>query len=151
MTTRSMVVWVDSCSWARLAAWRLMLRIMTAGEKVQRRQMRKERKAERKITSEVPQVALPDGMTTAQLAAHISGRQEAGQPTDVVRTAASNEPAGAKEVPVPSSATTEEERKEIAEMLAEENVVDLTQEDKEKLTELDALTGACPLHRPNND
>ena len=50
--------------------------LASAGDKVQRRQARKEKKAARKITSEVPQPELPDGMTPAQLAFKISRREE---------------------------------------------------------------------------
>lgn len=119
---------------------------MIAGEKVARRQARKERKEARKITSEVPAMELPDGMTPAQMAAAISGREEARE-AEPPRPAA-GPPAAGEEAAAGSGGggggAVEEERREIAEMLAEENVVEMTEEDREKLTELDSLTGAPP-------
>jgi len=129
-----------------------------SGDKARRRQERKEKKAARKITSEVPQPELPDGMTPAELAYKISHRSEASDaggkavadPQGGVKDGeAAIEADGSKEesgVP-PEDGTADRgapepsEKEEIAEILAEENIVDLSEADREKLTELDSLTG----------
>eukprot|EP00951_Prasinocladus_malaysianus_P035460 scaffold365712_cov37-Prasinocladus_malaysianus.AAC.1 len=47
----------------------------------------------------------------------------------------------------PSSNSNTTDQREIAELLAEENIVDLSEADREKLTELDAITGeALPVY-----
>mmetsp|Transcript_12913 Transcript_12913/g.36330 ORF Transcript_12913/g.36330 Transcript_12913/m.36330 type:complete len:496 (-) Transcript_12913:42-1529(-) len=124
--------------------------LASAGQKVHHRQARKEKKAAKQFTSQVPQPELPDGLTPAQLAEKISGRskqgaQQGGQLNRVGSgLGGGNEPAAESVVVTTSQRPANgarAESQEVAELLAEENIVDLSEADREKLTELDSLTG----------
>lgn len=114
---------------------------------MQRRQARKEKKAASRITLEVPQPGLPGGMTPAQLALKISQRNE-----DVVGEDAQR---GEPSPPRPGEGAGgigTRDREEVEKVLAEENVVQITDADRDKLTELDSLTGegVSPQSSPTN-